>query len=158
MILRKETCNNISSEKIPNPVVYFRGSKKFKVSDEMGTDCNIKILQALIKGNETGEKPWEFIWEKAVKPLEPYYQVMDPNDNTLAFESRFECGNLDLAIKIDDNNYKLVMQSDSNTKGNTQWFYFKVSNTKQGLPVNFEIMNYVCHIISANHIPCLPKG
>ena len=34
------------------------------------------------------------------------------------------------------------MQNDTNTLGHTQWFYFKVSNTRAGVPVKFNIMNY----------------
>ena len=128
---------------MPNPVVYYRGSKKLKSeSDEMGADCNVKVLQNLLK-NDSSNKPWEYVWEKHQSQLEPYYKPISEQDMTLVFESRFECGNLDLAIKIDDHNYKLLMQSDSNTKGNTQWFYFKVTNTRQDMEVNFEIMNYV---------------
>ena len=34
------------------------------------------------------------------------------------------------------------MQNDTNTLGHTQWFYFSVKNTRGGLPVKFNIMNY----------------
>lgn len=33
------------------------------------------------------------------------------------------------------------MRVDTNTKGNTQWFYFAVTNTKQGHTVKFNIKN-----------------
>lgn len=33
------------------------------------------------------------------------------------------------------------MRVDTNTKGNTQWFYFAVTNTKQGHTVRFNIKN-----------------
>jgi hypothetical protein len=85
---------------------------------------------------------WKYSWESN-KSVEPYYKPKNNDDDTLVFESRFECGNLDMAIKVDSNNYKLVMQSDSNTKGNCQWFYFKVQNTKCNMIVHFEIVNYV---------------
>jgi Cytosolic carboxypeptidase N-terminal domain len=84
---------------------------------------------------------WKFSWESN-KAVEPYYKPKS-NDDTLQFESRFESGNLDMAIKVDSNCYKLVMQSDSNTKGNCQWFYFRVQNTRCNTRVHFEIVNYV---------------
>ena len=33
--------------------------------------------------------------------LEPYYKLKSQHDRTLVFESRFECGNLCLALKVD---------------------------------------------------------
>jgi hypothetical protein len=63
-------------------------------------------------------------------------------DKTLLFESRFESGNLFLAQKVNDNEYNLLMQNDINTTGHTQWFYFRVQNTKRGQQVKFNIINY----------------
>jgi len=34
------------------------------------------------------------------------------------------------------------MQNDINTCGHTQWFYFQVKNTRAGLTVRFNIMNF----------------
>ena len=34
------------------------------------------------------------------------------------------------------------MQNDTNTLGHTQWFYFKVTNPRAGVPVKFNILNY----------------
>jgi hypothetical protein len=34
------------------------------------------------------------------------------------------------------------MQNDINTTGHTQWFYFRVQNTKRGQQVKFNIINY----------------
>ena len=42
------------------------------------------------------------------------------DDKTLVFESRFESGNLEAAIKISDSEYNLILQNDINTAGNTQ--------------------------------------
>ena len=73
--------------------------------------------------------------------IEPFYKVQGDSDRTLVFESRFESGNLALASKLNDQNYQLVLQTDINTRGHTQWFYFAVSNTSQALSVTFEILN-----------------
>jgi hypothetical protein len=44
----------------------------------------------------------------------------------LIFDSRFENANLRRAIKVNNVEYNLWLENDVNTKGHTQWFYFKV--------------------------------
>ena len=73
--------------------------------------------------------------------VSPYYTA-GPEDKTLVFESRFESGNLSLAIKSSDVEYNLVLQNDINSKGNTQWFYYQVKNTSENLDVRFNIVNF----------------
>ena len=50
----------------------------------------------------------------------------------LQFDSNFECGNLDLVVKVAYNDYDLFMRVDSNTRGHTCWFLFKVTQFKKG--------------------------
>ena len=71
--------------------------------------------------------------------LTPYYTPI-VGDKTLVFESRFESGNLAMALKVSDTEYNLLLQNDINSRGHTQWFYFKVSNTS-AVPVKFNILN-----------------
>lgn len=73
----------------------------------------------------------------------PYYALEDEYDNTLVFESRFESGNLRRAFKKSDNEYELLLKTDHNTNNYTQWFYFKVSNTRRNTPYTFKIINMV---------------
>lgn len=54
--------------------------------------------------------------------------AFDPDD--LVFESRFESGNLGRAIKITPTYYELYLRPDMYTNRHTQWFYFRVKNTK----------------------------
>ena len=61
----------------------------------------------------------------------------------LIFESRFESGNLKKAIQIDKFEYELVLKPDHNTKNYTQWFYFKISNTRKYREYIFHIINFV---------------
>lgn len=61
----------------------------------------------------------------------PYYALENEFDNTLVFESRFESGNLRRAFKKTDFEYELLLKTDYNTNNYTQWFYFKVSNTRK---------------------------
>jgi len=72
-----------------------------------------------------------------------YYSPTGPNDKTLVFESRFESGNLQLAQKVSENEYNLVLQNDINSKGHTQWFFFRVSNVRKGLKVKFNMLNMI---------------
>ena len=50
-----------------------------------------------------------------------------PNhQNILIFDSRFENGNLRKVAKVSNIEYNLWLENDLNTKGHTQWYYFKV--------------------------------
>ncbi len=57
--------------------------------------------------------------EKLSEKLPPAYYSPGPDDETLVFESRFEGGNLQLAVKREDG-YDLLLQNDINTLGHTQ--------------------------------------
>lgn len=73
-------------------------------------------------------------------------KVFDDEEKTchenLMFESRFESGNLAMASKVSDTEYNLLLQQDTNSFGNTQWFFFKVSNMKSRTKYKFNILNY----------------
>ena len=74
-------------------------------------------------------------------PSSPYYIQTEPTDKTLSFESRFESGNLLCAMQVSENEYDLILQNDINTNGHTQWYFFKVENTRKGMKVKFNILN-----------------
>lgn len=61
---------------------------------------------------------------------------------SLEFESKFESGNLDMAIQIRDMEYDIYMRVDSNTRGHHQWFNFIVSNHQVKGRVKFNIVNF----------------
>ncbi|CAD8173931.1 unnamed protein product [Paramecium pentaurelia] len=63
--------------------------------------------------------------------------------NGLKFDSNFESGNLFTSYKVGPNEYDLMMQNDTNSKGNTQWFYFSVENTLKNCVVTFNIINFI---------------
>lgn len=48
----------------------------------------------------------------------------------LQFESRFECGNLAVALRSssDPSHYGLYLHNDTNTLGYNRWFYFAITN------------------------------
>jgi hypothetical protein len=72
-----------------------------------------------------------------------YYTPKSPADQTLVFESRFESGNLSMAVKVSDTEYNLLLQNDINTEGHTQWFFFRMTNTRAKSNIKFNILNFV---------------
>ena len=75
------------------------------------------------------------------KTFPQLYTLVVPQEDTLKFDSRFESGNLHKAIKISENEYDLILNYDTETKGHTQWYYFSVKNYKPGHTVKFNITN-----------------
>jgi len=62
-------------------------------------------------------------------------------NNPHKFDSCFEGGNLDIALKVKENEYDLYMRTDSNTRGHHQWFYFSVTS-KTATTIKFNILNF----------------
>ena len=60
----------------------------------------------------------------------------------LKFSSEFECGNLAKATLVGEREYELVMCNDYNTRGHTQWFYFRVLGAEAGVKYKFNIINF----------------
>lgn len=58
------------------------------------------------------------------------FRGMNPTieDSEVTFDSSFESGNLDAAIRVVSGEYDLFMRIDSNTRGHLQWYYFRVRN------------------------------
>lgn len=73
--------------------------------------------------------------------LLPYYTKTDPADTTLIFESRFESGNLRRAIQVYEYEYDLILRPDINTRGHTQWYYFRIENMIPGRMYKFNVIN-----------------
>ena len=111
---------------------------------------NNKFLKTGTFANDNNNK---YLRPKSVyNELKPYYTLKNKNDNTLIFESRFESGNLLCAFRTEDENcYQLYLQNDTNTTGYIQWFFFRVSNTKKGRKVNFNIINMLRKTCVYNH-------
>ena len=43
--------------------------------------------------------------------------------------------------KVTETEYNLLLQNDINTTGYTQWFFFRVGNTRKSTSVKFSILN-----------------
>ncbi|CAL1533712.1 unnamed protein product [Lymnaea stagnalis] len=65
------------------------------------------------------------------------------NDKTLIFESRFESGNLGKVVQVGEREYELSLRYDLYTNKHTQWFYFRVSNTRADMEYRFTICNFI---------------
>ena len=44
-------------------------------------------------------------------------------------------------MQVNEHEYDLVLQNDINTNGHTQWYFFRVGNTRKGHKVRFNILN-----------------
>jgi len=75
--------------------------------------------------------------------LNPYYVKQAPADTTLIFESRFECGNLRRAVQVAEFEYDLILKYDHGTTNYTQWYYFRVGNTRKDVTYKFNIINLI---------------
>ncbi|NXL62046.1 CBPC2 carboxypeptidase, partial [Chordeiles acutipennis] len=71
----------------------------------------------------------------------PAAPLEGPQDTTLLFESRFESGNLQRAVKVGPYEYVLRLRPDLYTTKHTQWFYFRVQNTRRDPLYRFTIAN-----------------
>ncbi|XP_065492981.1 cytosolic carboxypeptidase 2 [Caloenas nicobarica] len=71
----------------------------------------------------------------------PATPLEGPQDTTLLFESRFESGNLQKAVKVGPFEYVLWLRPDLYTVKHTQWFYFRVQNTRRDHLYRFTIAN-----------------
>ena len=62
----------------------------------------------------------------------------------MIFESRFESGNLLKAFQINEFEYDLELKQDHGASVVlTQWFYFRVTNTKKNQIYKFNIVNLI---------------
>ena len=50
-----------------------------------------------------------------------------------------------MVSKVSLEEYNLLLQNDINTTGYSQWFFFKVGNTRQNHKVRFNILNFYKH-------------
>ncbi|KAL3668070.1 hypothetical protein V7S43_006935 [Phytophthora oleae] len=82
----------------------------------------------------------------------PYFVPEETNafadlTTSLTFDSNFESGNLERAIRIGPYEYDLVLKHDFNSSGHMQWFYFAIGNVQspgmspRGQKYRFNIVN-----------------
>ncbi|XP_015755309.1 PREDICTED: cytosolic carboxypeptidase 2-like [Acropora digitifera] len=118
----------------------------FKPTKTLNESCLPKLAYdegTVVYDNEPG--PDKYFLRSCVGGAQvsskPFYHLTSPDDCTLLFESRFECGNLLRAVKVDNNEYQLWLRNDLYTNKHTQWYYFRVQNTRPSIRYKFTIMN-----------------
>lgn len=79
---------------------------------------------------DTAKENDDFFVETICRPRE--------GSTDLRFESRFECGNLGKVVKITDTYYQLYLRRDLYTQRHTQWYYFRVSNTRSRITYRYD--------------------
>ncbi|XP_005515140.2 cytosolic carboxypeptidase 3 isoform X3 [Columba livia] len=83
------------------------------------------------------------VYLEEVRGICPLKQIVhQKEDNTLIFEARFESGNLQKVVKVNEFEYQLTLRADLYTSRYMQWYYFQVSNTQAGMPYRFTIVNF----------------
>uniref|UniRef100_A0A452FMP9 Cytosolic carboxypeptidase 2 n=1 Tax=Capra hircus TaxID=9925 RepID=A0A452FMP9_CAPHI len=114
------------NEKIPEIVGEEKGTIVFQLDSVPTEDCYFTSSRV---GGKRG-----IIKELSVS-------LQGPEDNTLLFESRFESGNLQKAVRVNTFEYELTLRTDLYTNKHTQWFYFRVQNTRKDVTYRFTIVN-----------------
>ena len=104
--------------------------------------CDVKKLLLRVHAEERRNFEGTFA-PLLCSDLPAFYTPRDSQDPTLVFESRFESGNLELVSRVSDTEYNLLLQNDINSKGHTQWYFYKVQNTRPGVRYKFNIVNMV---------------
>ena len=142
---------NINNSQENNTEIIINQNQQYE--EESTINNNITNMTKENSHNVRILKTRNFMRPKTVyNELKPYYTLKNKNDNTLIFESRFESGNLLAAFRTEDeNSYQLYLQNDTNTTGYIQWFFFRVTNTKKGRKVNFNIINMLRKTCIYNH-------
>ncbi|KAL4471141.1 hypothetical protein ABPG72_019083 [Tetrahymena utriculariae] len=135
-----------------------------RIGDVIYFATYIANLKNLIKSRKQKDLDSDFNQNKAsfnrkvsIKEIKNYhhnFHTSNPSANSqtilntnsseqqkIQFSSSFESGNLFCAYKVNETEFDLILQNDINTKGNTQWFFFSVTNAKAGQVLKFNILN-----------------
>eukprot|EP00073_Rattus_norvegicus_P035334 XP_008760238.1 PREDICTED: cytosolic carboxypeptidase 2 isoform X2 [Rattus norvegicus] len=122
----KENIHHIGNERVPEIVGEEQGTVVYQL-DSVPTEGSFFTSSRI--GGKQG----------VIKELAATLQ--GPEDNTLLFESRFESGNLQKAVRVGIYEYELTLRTDLYTDKHTQWFYFRVQNTRKDVTYRFTIVN-----------------
>ncbi|XP_060015129.1 cytosolic carboxypeptidase 2 isoform X5 [Lagenorhynchus albirostris] len=121
------------NEKAPKIVGEEKGTVVYQLDSGIVITLNMPTEDSYFTSSRVGGKPG-IIKELAVT-------LQGPEDDTLLFESRFESGNLQKATRVNTYEYELTLRTDLYTNKHTQWFYFRVQNTRKDVTYRFTIVN-----------------
>ena len=114
-------------------------------------DYLLNILQCDLSNNEIfiDEKFGNFIENSNDNKINNnLIYVNEPKNESEAkiiFDSKFESGNLRMAIKLDSdipNEYDLIIRKDYNNKKNYSWFFFSFESDRE-TDIKFNILNFI---------------
>ena len=115
-------------------------------------DYLTKILQSDISNIENffDEKNGVFLGKKNenhydFKKLTYMPEPKNSNDAKIIFDSKFESGNLRMAIKLNsdiENEYDLIIRKDYNCEKNYSWFFFSIECDRE-CDIKFNILNFI---------------
>jgi len=70
-----------------------------------------------------------------------FFEYNFGDEDDLYFEADFESSNIALVTKDMNGCYNIELSGDTNSVGQTEWFYFKISGGEVGKAYNFRIIN-----------------
>ena len=115
-------------------------------------DYLIKILQSDLSNIENffDEKNGVFLDKKNeihynFNKLNFIPESKNNNDAKIIFDSKFESGNLRMAIKLNsdiENEYDLIIRKDYNCEKNYSWFFFSIESDRE-TDIKFNILNFI---------------
>eukprot|EP00347_Sterkiella_histriomuscorum_P011037 403373989 len=78
------------------------------------------------------------------KVLNPEYDLYVPDsESVILFNSRFDSGNLQQAIRQTEQEYVLYLDFDTNSQSHSQWYYFSCMGRKRGQTIRINIINLI---------------
>ncbi|KAM9659109.1 cytosolic carboxypeptidase 2 isoform 2-T2 [Trichechus inunguis] len=125
----------------PQPEYFYQPTGNEKVPEIVGEEKGTVVYQLDSVPTEGSYFTSSRVGGKRGIIKELAVTLQGPDDNTLLFESRFESGNLQKAVRIDTYEYELTLRTDLYTNKHTQWFYFRVQNTRKDVTYRFTIVN-----------------
>ncbi|XP_063084018.1 cytosolic carboxypeptidase 2 isoform X2 [Cavia porcellus] len=125
----------------PEPEYFYQPTGNEKVPEIVGEEKGTIVYQLQSVPTEGSYFTSSRVGGKRGAIQQLAVSLCGPEDDTLLFESRFESGNLQKAVRVDTYEYELTLRPDLYTSRHTQWFYFRVQNTRRDVPYRFTIVN-----------------
>ncbi|KAM6160872.1 cytosolic carboxypeptidase 2 [Erethizon dorsatum] len=125
----------------PEPEYFYQPTGNEKVPEIVGQEKGTVVYQLQSAPTDVSYFTSSRVGGKRGAIQQLAVSLCGPEDNTLLFESRFESGNLQKAVRVDTYEYELTLRPDLYTDRHTQWFYFRVQNTRRDVPYRFTIVN-----------------
>ncbi|XP_007181296.1 cytosolic carboxypeptidase 2 isoform X1 [Balaenoptera acutorostrata] len=125
----------------PQPEYFYQPTGNEKVPEIVGEEKGTVVYQLDSVPSEDSYFTSSRVGGKRGIIKELAVTLQGPEDNTLLFESRFESGNLQKAVRVNTYEYELTLRTDLYTNKHTQWFYFRVQNTRKDVTYRFTIVN-----------------